>query len=262
MNLAPVCLRRLIVLTLLSSMSGVFSAHAGDRVPLVGTGPQAPGLHVSAAKSESGQIVSVDPNQVPCPLMLTFAGVDGGPTPGTNYDDVLSVGDLSFAEHFVGQSVSSSGDFDVVSGTPSQPLQLETGAAGQNLDVFDYQGNVLAGLGPLGYKDIDAIGEGAIAIYFPAAQAMVSFSLLGGNGGSASLRFYRQDGTLIDQVVVTDLGDLTYGFETLDGSYSIAGILIQNTDVSGIALNNICYDPQMPTSARPTTWGSLKQLYR
>jgi hypothetical protein len=144
---------------------------------------------------------------------------------------------------------------------PSNPLQSQVGAAGQNLDVFDYAGNVLAGLGPIGYPDIDAIGEGSIAILFPMPQAQVKLSLVGGNGGSATLSFYRGDGSLIDEVMVSDLGDMAYGFGTFDGSPVIAGILIQNSDASGLGVNNICYGGET-LSARSATWGRLKQLYR
>src|SRR6185503_14932944 len=149
----------------------------------------------------------------------------GGPTPGTNYDGVLPAGGLLFAERFAGQTFGVSGDFDFISGSPTNPLLPQAGAAGQNLDVFDYAGNVLAGLGPIGIPDIDAIGEGSIAIYLPAAQSMLKLTLVGGNGGSATLSFYRRDGSLIDDVIVPTVTDLSYGFGTLDGSNTIAGIL-------------------------------------
>jgi hypothetical protein len=213
------------------------------------------------ASSTSGDIVPIDPAQVTCYKLATFSDLDGGEPPGTNYDGVLSSGGLLFSERFAGQTVSSSDVFDVISGLPSNPIQPLAGEPGQNLDVFDYAGNVLTGLGPIGFPDIDAIGEGAIAIYFTAAQARVKFSLVGGNGGSATLRFYRRDGSLIDEVVVSDLADLPYAFATLDESYTIAGILIQNTDASGIGIGDICYD-DAPVGVRPVTWGSLKQRYR
>ncbi len=261
MNVSLPCLRSWVSLALFSSMISVISAHAGDRVPLVGTGPQAPAGRPSVMTGQTGLIVPIDPKQVPCLQVTSFSEVAGGPTPGTNYDDVLNVGALYFAERFAGQSVSSSGEFDVISGSPTEPLLTQAGEPGQNLDVFDYSGNVLAGLGPLGYKDIDAIGEGSIAIYFPDAQSRVKFSLVGGNGGTATLTFYRGDGSLVDEVVVSNLGDLTYAFGTLDDSHSISGILIQNTDPSGIGVTDICYDTFV-TSTHRITWGSLKRLFR
>lgn len=236
------------------------SAHAADRVPLIGTGLPA-SLNRPSVVSGGGQIVPIDTALVSCLASVTFSDVDGGEAPGTNYDEVLISGDLLFSERFAGQSVWSNGDFDVISGSPSNPLQPEVGAAGQNLDVFDYAGNALAGLGPIGFPDIDALGEGSIAIYFPAAQSEVKLSLVGGNGGSATLSFYRRNGSLIDEVVVSDLADLPYAFGTFDHSSIIAGILIQNADASGIGLDNICYDPD-PVPARRVTLGNLKRLYR
>jgi hypothetical protein len=260
MNISLACLRRLVALALISSMGSVISAHAGDRVPLVGTAPP-PAGQPSVTSGETGQIIPVDPDQVPCLPGTSFAEVAGGAPPGTNYDGVLYAGALYFAERFAGQSVSSNGLFDVISGLPSAPLQPQAGEPGQNLNVFDYAGNVLTGLGPLGFQDIDAIGEGSIAIFFPELQAKVKLSLVGGNGGSASLAFYRADGSLIDEVEVSNLGDLSYGFGTLDGSNSIAGILIQHTDASGIGLIGVCYDVFV-TSTHRTTWGSLKRRFR
>jgi hypothetical protein len=120
---------------------------------------------------------------------------------------------------------------------------------------------VLAGLGNLGFPDLDAIGEGSIAISFPAPQAHVSFDLVGGNGGSATLGFYRMDGSLIDNITVTGLADLRYGFATPDGAASIAGILIQNTDPSGIGIDNICHSGGT-TGSRAVSWSRIKRLYR
>jgi hypothetical protein len=241
-------------------MSSLASAFAADRVPLVGTGSPA-SFGRPAVVSGGGQIVPIDTSLVMCSDSVTFSDIAGGGTPGTSYDGVLSSGGLLFSERFIGQSVSSSGDFDVISGSPSNHLKPQPGEPGQNLDVFDYAGNVLTGLGPLGFPDIDAIGEGSIAMYFPAVQSMVKLTIVGGNGGSATLRFYRRDGSLIDEVVVPAMGDLSYGFGTFDGSYIIAGILIQTDDASGIGVDNICYE-SMPTSARPVTWGNLKRRYR
>lgn len=262
MHLASASLRRWITLALLSTSSSLLPALASaDRVPLVGTGSTSLLNGPSSVRVQFGRIVPVEPGAVFCPQVVTFSEVPGGPTPGTNYDGILVVDGLHFAERFAGQSVGASGDFDVISGAPSSPLLLQAGAAGQNLDVFDYAGNLLAGLGAVGFPDMDAIGEGSIAIHFQLPQARVKLDLLGGNGGSASLRFYRADGSLIDDVLISGLADLPYGFGTLDGSYSISGILIQNTDASGIGVDNLCFDAG-PVSARPLTWGTLKQLYR
>ena len=247
-----------VVSALTFALAGM--AHA-DRTPLVGLGTTTSSGTPSSVTPTGGLIVAVDPVTVPCLQIATFSDVLGGDSPGTNYDGLLFSGGLQFAERFMGQTLGSSGDFDLVSGSPVSPLTLQVGSAGQNLDVFAYTTNVLAGLGHLGFPDLDAIGEGSIAIYFPYPQSRVSFQLVGGNGGSATLSFFRMNGTLIDNVVVSGLADLGYGFATADDSPTISGILIQNTDPSGIGVVNICHDGGI-TGTRSVTWGNIKALYR
>lgn len=250
----------LVSLAALSALTFVWSvAESSDRTPLVGTAPTV-GRN-SLVTPSTGGIVSISPSLVPCDQVANFSDVDGGESPGTNYDGLVFSGGLQFAERFQGQTLGYAGDFDVVIGAPSNPLVLQTGAAGQNLDVFAYSGNVLTGLGPLGYPDLDAIGEGAIAISFPIPQERVSLQIVGGNGGTSTLSFYRTDGSLIDNVVISGLADDSYGFRTADATLSIAGILIQNTDASGIGVTNICHAGNLVSSS-PVTWGRIKTRYR
>ncbi len=155
------------VLTSLAAVSALIvmisgPAHA-TRLPLVGSGVRAPGGPTSVTPA-LGAIRAVAPDSVPCTQIATFDDVLGGESPGTNYDGLVWSGGMQFAERFMGQTIGYAGDFDVVLGFPSSPLILQVGAPGQNLDVFAYVTNVLAGLGPIGYPDLDAIGEGSIAM--------------------------------------------------------------------------------------------------
>src|SRR5215831_15037128 len=255
MHLASTAVRRWTAITLMSALACTLPVVArADRFPLVGTGSTLHGGTV--IQSSEGLVVMVNPSSVPCPQLVDFTDIAGGATPGTNYDGVVVSGGLLFAERFVGQTVGFSAEFDVISGSPSNPLMPQVGAPGQNLDVFDYAGNVLDGLGNIGYPDIDAIGEGSISIYFPIPQSRVKLDLVGGNNGSATLSFYRADGSHIDDVLVSGLADLPYGFAMFDGSPSISGILIQNTDPSGIGIDNICFDAGA-TKTRVASWGGL-----
>ena len=261
MRLAQTAFRVLVALSAVPGLTCALSgtAHA-DRLPLLGSNPTSY-TGSASIKLGVGLVVPVDPDSVSCFLTATFTDVAGGATPGTNYDGIVMSGGVFFGESFAGQTVGSSGNFDVVSGAPSNPLTLHVGAPGQNLDVFDYSTNVLTGLGPLVFPDLDAIGEGSIAILYPFSQFRVGFEIVGGNGGSATLGFYRADGSLLDSIGLSGLGDLRYRFATADGTSSIAGILIQNTDPAGIGVDNVCYD-QQPTTARAVTWGSVKSRYR
>ena len=252
---APILL--VAVPALVFALSGVANA---DRVPLLGSGTPVILNHPISVTSADAGIVVIDPATVPCAMTATFDDVLGGDAPGTNYDGLLESGGLLFAERFMGQTLSYNGDFDVVSGIPTNPLILQQGLPGQNLDVFNYSTNVLTGLGHLGYPDIDAIGEGSMAVLFPLPQSKVGFQIVGGNGGSATVTFYRADGSLIDTIIISGLAEFHYGFATADGATSISGILIQNTDPSGIGLDNVCYSGSV-VSTQTLTWGRLKVLY-
>src|SRR5262245_18624146 len=99
--------------------------------------------------------------------LITFDDIAGGAPPGTNYNGILTSGGASLAERFLGQTLSFSGNFDVLSGAPVGPLALQVGAANQNLNVvFNVGTNVASGLGPLGFPNFDAIGEGSMAVLF------------------------------------------------------------------------------------------------
>jgi hypothetical protein len=208
-----------------------------------------------------GEIQLVDPATLNCVQTTTFDDIAGGLAPGTNYDVLLPSVGVIFGERFQGQTLGFAGDFDVISGSPSNPLTPQAGSPGQNLNVFDYSTNVLTGLGPLGFPDFNAIGEGSISMYFTTPQSQFGFSLVGGDGGSATLDFYRADGSLIDTITLSGLANLSYGFARTGGIQDISGVLIQNNDGAGIGLDNVCHDvPVVPTKA--ASWGQLKSVYR
>ncbi len=165
---------------------------------------------------------------------------------GTNFDDILDVGHFSVAERFVGQSVSSSGTSDVLSGSPTNPLSLQAGAPDQNVSVVflpsETNGNALAGLGPLGFPERFSIGDGALAILFDNDQSEFGFMSPGGDAGSAEFSFFRRDGSLIDSLNPMNLGEDFFGFSRESGTQDIAGISIFNTDFNGIGLDDIIFD--------------------
>ena len=190
--------------------------------------------------------------------LITFDDVPGGPVPGTNYDAVFVSGGVSFAERFVGQTNTPSGTFDVLSGSPGGPLALAVGAPGRNLNVFFYAGSQgLTGLGPLGFPDFNAIGEGAIALLFTSEQSEFGFQLVGGDGGSATVDFFRRDGSLVHQIVLGGLTSAFYGFSREGGVNDIAGVSIWNTDPLGIVFDNLKFD--VPSGDVPEP-GSLALL--
>lgn len=181
---------------------------------------------------------------------------------GQNFDSIFESAGTDFAERFVGQTLSYSGNFDVLTQTPSGLLKLQVGAPGQNLDLLDYTpgGNVLTGLGIRGFPDYDAIGEGAFSMLFDYDQSEFGFRVVGGNAGTATIDFYRRNGTLIDSVGMTNLGDGYYGFSREAGITDIAGVSIYNLDGGGVGFDDIKHSRQGVTGHPTPDAGSTLAL--
>jgi len=200
-------------------------------------------LALAAAGVQAAPVNQIDYNLLTGTQLITFDDIPGGAAPGTNYDGLLRSGNTSFGERFAGQTNAPAGGFDVLSGAPSGPLALAFGAPGQNLNVFiNNTSQVLTGLGPAGFPDFNAIGEGSFAVLFDDDHSEFGFQLVGGNGGSATLDFFRRDGSLIQQIVVGGLADAFYGFAREGAVRDIAGISIWNTDGAGIGFDNLKHD--------------------
>lgn len=190
--------------------------------------------------------------------IITFDDVAGGAAAGTNYDAILESGNTAFAERFAGQTLSRSTNSDVLSGTPVAPLMLQVGAPGQNLGVaFDIitGSQVLFGVGPIGFPDSAAIAEGSTAALFDFDQSELGFRIIGGNGGDAFVAFFRRDGSLIDSIVLANLGEEFYGFSRDSGIKDIAGVSIYSTDPYGIGIDDLQHDVAgVPDVPEPSTF--------
>ena len=182
--------------------------------------------------------------------LITFDDLPGGPAPDTNYDNIFESGGADFGEHFVGQTVTYNGDFDVINGLPSGgSLSLAAGAENENLGVYSYSTNIMYGLGNTVYPNYDAIGEGSFAVLFDYDQSEFGFQLVGGDGGSATIDFYTRNGNLIESRVIASLSENYYGFSRDGGLNDIAGISIYNIDGGGIGFDNLIHD--VPRSLPP-----------
>lgn len=161
----------------------------------------------------------------------------------TNYDNALVRDGLSLAERFVGQSQEANYVWDEITGIPTAPLTLQAGDPGENLTVFDapepWLVTVVAGNGPEGYPDFDAIGEGAVAILFEEDQFELGLELEGVEFGCVTFAFYRRDGSHIDTDLVCGAESKPYAFRRSGNIADIAGVVITNTDDSGLAIDNI-----------------------
>jgi hypothetical protein len=197
----------------------------------------------AASQSHANPINIVPPGSLTGGQVATFDDVPGGTAPGTSYNTVFVSGGVSFAERFTGQVNTPVNGFDVLSGSPTGPLSLTVGAAGANLNIFLFNGSqVLTGLGPLGFPADGAIGEGSVAALFTTDQSEFGFDIVGGDGGSAFLSFFRRDGTLIDSLVLSGLSNTSYAFKRENNVLDIAGVSIYNTDPGGIGFDNVRFN--------------------
>lgn len=189
-----------------------------------------------------GAVQAVDPATLTVTGLITFEQFGTAPS---NHDGVLELDAAMFAERFVGQTLDDANRlFDVLSGAPSMPLTLEAGVANQNLSTTeDVPSNavVIAGLGPLGFPAADAIGEGALSVLFNEDQSELGFSVNGANGGTATISFFRRDGSVIQTLTVPlpdNEGSQAFAFRRLDGARDIAGVSIQNDDPGGVGYHD------------------------
>ena len=195
----------------------------------------------------------VDPDPIRFGRIITFDDQPGNFGPGLRIDGLLILPGASFGERMAGQVLTADGDFDRVTGPASPPLALVPGAAGQGLSVLRITGaTLLSGTGPRGFPTPLANGEGAIAILFDADQAAFRLDLRGGEGGVAHLLFLARDGSLIDEIDLSALAEVPYGFARNAPVGNIAGVVISNHDPEGIALDGVAFDSGAQTSMTET----------
>lgn len=177
--------------------------------------------------------------------LIDFEDLVAAPFPGTAIEGVLDLDGASFAERFDGQTTGVAGNFDTLTGSPTNPLTLVAGATGQNLVAANAGGIGIAGLGPLGFPDLDANGEGALSILFDDDTSEFGLEIRGVDAGTGDLNldFYRRDGTLIESVSFALVADGFFGFVRELGIIDIAGVAITNDDVGGVGVDNIVFQP-------------------
>lgn len=180
------------------------------------------------------------------------------PEPGHNLDHGLAFAGGRIGERFAGQRLETIEQspgmlHDHAAGTPDAPLALITGAPGQGLSVSfhrAFRSNALYPLGPKGYPLAEARGEGSAAFLFSEDNCAFALRLhteylddLGTNAGhlgEVRFTFYARDGRVLGHVARAVPGGISaHGFETTDGTARIAGVLVENLDPGGIALDDI-----------------------
>ncbi|MGB0715474.1 MAG: hypothetical protein ACPGXK_06330 [Phycisphaerae bacterium] len=177
--------------------------------------------------------------------IFDFEEFDGiaGPS-GTAFNSLISQEyGIRFGEKLLGQVNQPFDGYDLISGTPDTPLALDDDMAPElGVNVMSIFGTtVLAGLGPSGFPNPDAIGDGALTVLFDVDQRVVAFDLVGTNFGTVTLTFLDRQGAELGTVELTGVYDTTHVFSS--GQSEIAAINFSNTDWGGLAFDNFHFQP-------------------
>lgn len=180
-------------------------------------------------------------------ITTILTDVNGGNFPGTAYNGTLSLPannqglySVELSERFVGQTRSSDGAADVISGSPTAPLTLLSGGTNQNLAVVNFAPGVpvVSGQGAELFPSPGASGPGAVAARFRLPQRRIAFNVVGSNSGSLRARFYNVNGELLSDLTISPLQDRQYSFATSNDLDEISGVLLTNSDVGGIGYHS------------------------
>ena len=200
------------------------------------------------------------------PRVLDFDGIGQPPE-----DSLLRLDGVAFGERFLGQTVRPQQDDELVwhevleAKTPVAPLQAMPGPRGHNLAIRrDSHWGSLA-LHPLGPKTGSGLGTGTLAISFDPPVCYLAFRsgidgmsrfgwvnntiLRGKPEGSLSLIFYDIHARRIGMFMrsYNPEGAIEVGYmQTGQADPQISGVLLQNLDLGGIAIDDLRFDPECP----------------
>ena len=164
------------------------------------------------------------------PLMEDFASL---PTGAVAYFDGNGV---QIAESFAGLTVNDPGSplFEFYTGSPTGPLALSVGAAGEGI------ASNTAGFVALAGRTGPGSLQGVAAALFDYDIFELGFTLAGADGGPSNFRFYAADGSLVDTVVVPSLQNVSYTFMS---AVAFRGVALENTDPAGVVYDSFRFGP-------------------
>jgi hypothetical protein len=153
-----------------------------------------------------------------------------------NVAGLISQSGATYGERFSGQTLSTAGGFDALSGSPSGPLSLLSNAVlADNIGILAFGSQVI-------YGDLGgAIGEGALSILFGLTTSLLGFDIVGTDAGDFTVQFFGASGNLLGSITETSIGDGFFGFRATAGE-QIAGVSITNTDPAGIGYDNVTFN--------------------
>lgn len=219
-------------------------------------------LTLLAAPGWAQSVTRIDPGLVAdlLPYSEDFNFLPDRPEPGFRLDHGYAIPKGRIGRSFVGQTMGEAvapdgGRFDaILTLTADAPLRIAPNPPGQGLSVSwhrAYGSNALYGVGPVGWPDPPARGEGSIAILFAEDVCAVALKVhteyvddLGTNAGHVSMinfAFVDRDGRVLDQILTTPGEGITEMAFRLGTGPGIAGMVVENRDPGGISIDDLSY---------------------
>lgn len=222
------------------------------------------GLAAGAASAEGALVpIPYGSLRVPPATAVDFEGLVTHSTAVAAIDGAFATQGIAFGESFAGQTVGrqtgiDGGLHDHVTGDPTAPLAVVPGPVGRNLAIAPsdphFGSSVMVATGP-GGETSNVHGEGALALLFDQDQCQFGIKVyLDAFGpanstaeafGKVNMSFYDRNGTLIEVVRRANADGLVrMAFRrNANVGADIAGVLIQNLDAGGIAVDDIRISP-------------------
>jgi hypothetical protein len=187
-------------------------------------------LCLSASLAQAGVVAN---NGIVTNTVNSFDALPTGAAAG-----LLSQTGATYGERFAGQTLSTAGGFDALTGSPTASLTLLANATlldNIGISPFGAVGNQVI------YGDLGGnIGEGALSILLAADTDVFGLEVIGVDSGSFTLQFFNTSGALIG--TSTQIATASFfGFSTNGGDH-IRAVSITNTDPAGIGFDNVRFD--------------------
>jgi len=160
------------------------------------------------------------------PIVEDFESYTAG-----NIDGTFDINVGTAGETFLGQSVSEASGWDIVSGTPTNPLTIA--ASTDEIQVYSYT----RGLSVIGLTG-GTVGLGAVSILFDNDHSELGLAILGANQGDVTFQFFDRAGASVDTAVVTTTV-FDSDFTLISDAGNFAGVTITNNDGAGVTFDDL-----------------------
>lgn len=148
---------------------------------------------------------------------------------------------IFFGEKLVGQVNTPVGRNDVITGTPTTPLTMDTSIeANVGVNVLTFGTTVIDGLGPLAFPLPEAIGDGALTVLYAADQRVIAFDVVASNGGTLEVQVFDRTGASLAVLTLTDVANTMHVFSS--DETNIAAVTLNPDDFGGLAFDNFRFE--------------------